>query len=128
MALTEVSLAKELEKQGYELLSFSWKGEDKLEVYANCLHPVIVHEKEQVFIPVPVTLDLELDDHQKISALNSRVSDDETLKHASSFVRTLIDNGQVYGLDGQNAVNTSHKIEINDKGQQIIKRKGFSIL
>jgi hypothetical protein len=128
MALTEVGLAKELDKQGYELLSFSRKEQDKLEVHANRLHPVALQENDEVFIPVPVTLDLELDEHQKIKAMNYSESDDEMLKHASSFVRTLVDNGQVYGLYGQDAANTSHKIETNEKGQRIIKRKGFSIL
>jgi hypothetical protein len=128
MALTEVGLAKELDKQGYELLSFSVKDQGKLVVQANRLHPVSVQENEDVFIPVPVTLNVELDDNQKIKALNYSESDDEILKHASSFVRTLIDNKQVYGLNGQMAANTSHKIETNDKGQRIIKRKGFSIL
>jgi hypothetical protein len=128
MALTEVGLAKELEKQGYELLSFTRKDQDRLEVHANRLHPVCLKENEQVFIPVPVTLDLELDDHQKIKGLNYSESDDEMLKHASSFVKTLVDNGQVHGLNGQLAANTSHTIETNDKGQRIIKRKGFSIL
>ncbi|MDB5021001.1 MAG: hypothetical protein JWQ28_2128 [Pedobacter sp.] len=128
MALTEVGLAKELDKHGYELLSFSRKGKDMLEVYANCLHTVDLEENEKVFIPVPVTLDLQLDDHDKVKAVNSRDSDAEMLKHASSFVRTLVDNGQIFGLNGQNAPNTSHKIETNEKGQRIIKRKGFSIL
>lgn len=128
MAFTEVGLAKELDKEGYELLSFAWKGENKLEVFANCLHPVTLQGNTTVFIPVPVTLDLELDDYLKIKALNTRDSDADMLKHAGSFVRTLVDNGQVYGLKGQDASNTSHKIEVNDKGQQVIKRKGFSIL
>jgi hypothetical protein len=87
-----------------------------------------LEENEKVFIPVPVTLDLQLDDHDKVKAVNSRDSDAEMLKHASSFVRTLVDNGQIFGLNGQNAPNTSHKIETNEKGQRIIKRKGFSIL
>jgi hypothetical protein len=128
MGLTEVGLAKELEKHGYELLSFSRKDQDKLEVQANRLHPVSLHENEQVFIPVPVTLNLELDDHQKIKALSYSEADDEMLKHASSFVKTLVDNRQVFGLNGQSAANTSHQIELNDKGQRVIKRKGFSIL
>lgn len=128
MALTEIGLAKELEKEGFELLSFTWKGPDRLEVYANCLHPVTLQGNATVYIPVPVTLDLDLDENLKIKKLNSRESDGEMLKHASSFVKTLVDNGQIYGLNGQNAPNTSHKIEINDKGQPIIKRKGFSIL
>jgi hypothetical protein len=128
MALTEVGLAKELEKQGYELLSFSRKDQNILEVHANRLHPVPLVDQEEVFIPVPVTLDLEIDEHQKIKSMHYADSDEEMLKHASSFVKNLVENRQIHGLQGQDAPNTSHKVELNEKGQKIIKRKGFSIL
>lgn len=128
MALTEVGLAKELEKQGYELLSFSRKDERKLEVHANRLHPIGLKDHEDLFIPVPVTLDVEIDEHQKIKSMHYGDSDEQMLKHASSFVKNLVENRQIHGLDGQDAPNTSHKVELNEKGQKIIKRKGFSIL
>jgi hypothetical protein len=128
MVLTELSLAKELDKRGIELLSFSRKDQDKLEVYANRLQPVVLPDDGEVFIPVPVTLDLELDDQQQIKAYNYRKSDEAMLNHASSFVRTLYDNGQVFGLNRRAVSNPSHKVEVNEKGQRIIKRKGFSIL
>ena len=128
MALTEVGLAKELQKHGYELLSFSRKDQDNLEVHANRLHPVPLKDDEKVYIPVPVTLDLQLDNQQKIKSMHYGDSDADMLKHASSFVHNLIENKQINGLDGQDAPNTSHKIEVNDQGQKIIKRKGFSIL
>jgi hypothetical protein len=128
MALTEVGLAKELDKQGYELLTYENKDQGKLEVQANKLHGVFLKENDEVFIPVPVTLDLELDEHQGIKELKYKDSDIDVLKHASSFVRTLVENGQVNGLDGQAAKHASHQIETNAKGQRIIKRKGFSIL
>jgi hypothetical protein len=128
MALTEVGLAKELEKHGYELLSFSRKEHGKLEVHANCIHPVPLSANDVIFVPVPVTLDLELDDHRKIKALHHSESDEQMLMHASSFVKTLVANKQVNGLNGQEAANASHKIETNEKGQRIVKRKGFSIL
>lgn len=128
MALTEVGLAKELDKQGFELLTYVNKDSGKLEVQANKLHGVLLKENDEVFIPVPVTLDLELDAQQGIKELKYKESDEDALKHASSFVRTLVENGQVKGLDGQTAKNASHQIEMNDKGQRIIKRKGFSIL
>ena len=128
MALTEVGLAKELEKHGYELLSFSRREQNMLEVHANRLHPIGLKDHEDVFIPVPVTLDLEIDEHQKIKSMHYGDSDEQMLKHASSFVKNLVENHQILGLDGQEGPNTSHKIELNEKGQKIIKRKGFSIL
>jgi len=128
MALTEVGLAKELDKQGYELLSFSRKDQNLLEVHANRLHPVGLTDYDDVFIPVPVTLDLEIDENQKIKSMHYGNSDEQMLKHASSFVKNLLENRQIHGLDGQDGPNTSHKIEVNEKGQKIIKRKGFSIL
>jgi len=128
MALTEVGLAKELEKHGYELLSFSRKDQNTLEVHANRIHPIGLNDHDDVFIPVPVTLDLEIDEHQKIKSMQYGDSDEQMLKHASSFVKNLMENHQIQGLDEQDAPNTSHKIELNEKGQKIIKRKGFSIL
>jgi hypothetical protein len=128
MAFTEVGLAKELDKQGFELLTYDRKDPDKLEVQANKLHGVLLKDNDEVFIPVPVTLNLELDENQRIKNLKYKDSDEDALKHASTFVRTLVDNGQVNGLDGQTARHTSHQIVVNDKGQRIIKRKGFSIL
>lgn len=128
MALSKIGLAKELDKQGYELLSYSRKDDHQLEVQANKLHPVELQEGDAVYIPVPVRIDLELDDNDALKSLHQSDSDEEALVHATHFVKNLIDNGQVNGINGQSAPNTSHKIEINEKGQRIIKRQGFSIL
>ncbi len=128
MAFSKIGLAKELDEQGYELLSYSRKDDHQLEVQANKLHPVVLQEGDAVFVPVPVHIDLELDDQYKVKSLNESDADQEALVHATHFVKNLIDNGQVNGINGQSAANTSHKIEINEKGQRIIKRQGFSIL
>lgn len=128
MAFSKLGLAKELDEQGYELLSYSRKDDHQLEVQANKLHPVVLQDGDAVFVPVPVHIDLELDDQYKVKSLNESDADQEALVHATHFVKNLIDNGQVNGINGQSAANTSHKIEINEKGQRIIKRQGFSIL
>lgn len=128
MAFSKIGLAKELDKQGYELLSYSRKDDHQLEVQANKLHPVELKEGDAVYIPVPVRIDLELDDNDALKSLHQSDSDEEALVHATHFVKNLVDNGQVNGINGQSAPNTSHKIEINEKGQRIIKRQGFSIL
>jgi hypothetical protein len=128
MAFSKIGLAKELDEQGYELLSYSRKDDHQLEVQANKLHPVALEEGDAVYIPVPVHINLELDDSYNVKSLTQRDSDQEALVHATQFVKNLIDNGQVKGINGQSAPNTSHKIEINEKGQRIIKRQGFSIL
>ncbi len=128
MAFSKIGLAKELDEQGYELLSYSRKDDHQLEVQANKLHPVELQEGEAVYISVPVHMDLELDDNYHVKCLSHSGSDQEAFAHATHFVKNLIDNGQVNGMNGESAPNTSHKIEINEKGQRIIKRKGFSIL
>jgi hypothetical protein len=128
MAFSKVGLAKELDKQGYELLSYSRKDDHQLEVQANKLHPVLLQEGDEVYIPVPVNIDLQLDDNYSVKAIHHKDSEQEALVHAAHFVKNLIDNGQVNGIYGQSAPNTSHKIEVNEKGQRIIKRQGFSIL
>lgn len=125
---TETVLKQELNKKGFELVSFSAPDNDRdFEVQANILHPVTLPQSDQLFVPVPVTLHVSVDDKNQIRHIDGGTPPKEVTDDAVQFIKTLHDNNQISGLAGQPAHNATHQIEVNEKGQQVVKRRGFSL-
>ena len=127
MAITQADLIQELDKHGFELKSYSQKDVDSLEVQASKLHPVSIGNQE-LYVSVPVALHVKLDKDDHIQPIKGDEADRESIVSAERFVKALADNNQIDGLSGLSIPNATHKIEINDKGQKVVKRRGYSLM
>ena len=123
----ETVLRTELAKQDFEFVKSSApKAEGSHEVEAYKLHPVTGNKHDPLYVPVPVTMQVTLDDKNQIQKIEGGAPKAEAVNDAEHFVKTLIDNHQLGGLPDQPVANATHQVEVNDKGQRVIKRRNFS--
>jgi len=123
----ESTLKTQLEKYDLELQSVSKKEGDKtLELDALKLTPVSVHNNKPLYIPVPVTVEVTLDENNTIRSVKGDQIDPETNQAASKFYQGLADRNEISGLAGGDpALTATHELSLNEKGQQIVRRKRF---
>lgn len=121
----EELIRSKMAEHGIQLLSMNEKGEDKFEVQGNMLHPVHIG-KNTVYVQVPVNALVAKTKTQEIGKVEIENMNDQT-KDAENFVKTLVDNNQLYGFNNQFPQGASHMVEKNADGQMVLKRKGFSI-
>lgn len=100
------------------------KGGNRLPVKTGKLHPVHAGAEETLYVPEPVSPSAALNDGKQIPAREEQASPD-VLKSADTFVRTLVENDEIEGVGNETKPNPTHKIEVNEQGQKVVKRRGF---
>jgi hypothetical protein len=89
-----------------------------------------------VYIPVPVTAEVEVDDHDSIVGVQVTDPDPSTDREARAFTRNLIANGEVRGLARSGPVRrgpagppprSTHELTTDPAGRRIIRRTGFAL-
>ena len=128
--INQQALKTELAKRGFE--SISIKRElpgGRVEVEANKLHPVHDEGGEAIYAPVPVSLSVELDGRGRVKSIAGDTPKPAAVADAARYMKTLRDSGQVaIAGGGTPARGTTHQIERDAQGRQVLRRKRFSII
>lgn len=123
----ETVLRDELAKKNFEFISLApGKQPGTFVVYANKLHAVHGDPGDPVYVPVAITLLVTLDSHSRIKKIEGDTPNPKAVADTEKFAETLLANKQISGLPGVSNPNSTHQIERNGKGQQVIKRRNFS--
>jgi|GEM_PF-6597541 len=93
-----------------------------LEVAAKKLHPTAIDKQEPVYIPVPVSLQVRLDDKNTVTDVGGITPSAEQIEAAEYQAKGLVDNGQLGGGNFKSVANPTHQIVTNEKGQKVIRR------
>ena len=127
--IKEKALTRELAKHGFE--SVSVKRElpgGRVEVEVNKLHPVHVEGSEVIYAPIPVSLSVELDARGRVKSIAGDTPNPAAVADAARYVKTLRNSGQLATAgEQQPAAGTTHQIERDEQGRQVLRRKRFSI-
>ncbi len=119
-------LKNELAKHHFELVKIIATNAVSIEVSANQLQPADIGQNDPVLVPVPVTLILKLDAAGNISDISGGLpSTGKQITEAVSFVKNLVANNEIADLPGHKA-NATHRLEENENGSKVLRRKGFS--
>jgi hypothetical protein len=108
------------------------------QVTASRLVPVDDQDPDlaSVYIPVPVTAAVEVDDHDSVVGVQVPDSDPSTEREARAFTRNLIANGAVRGLTRSGPVRrgpggppprSTHEVTTDPAGRRVIRRTGFAL-
>jgi hypothetical protein len=125
--MEEDLLKLQLSKQGYQAIgAIKPRARNSWLVEAHTLLPVSLNKTSPLFISVPVSLSVTLDDDNQINKIEEAAPSSQQVRDAEKFVETLIANNQLGGLPDQSPLNPTHIIEVNEKGQPVIKRRRFS--
>jgi hypothetical protein len=123
--IKEKALTTELAKHGFESVSVTRELPDgRVEVEANKLHPVHVEGGESIYAPIPVSLSVELDARGRVKSIDGGTPDPTAVADATRYVKTLRDTA---AGEQQPASAVTHQIERDEQGQQVLRRKRFSI-
>ena len=99
----------------------------QLELRALKLTPVSVLNDQPVYLPIPLTLQVTLDEQHQITSVEGATPSTESQLAAGKFYQGLVDRHEIAGLAGADAGHgATHELQVNDKGQQVIRRKRFS--
>jgi hypothetical protein len=126
--IKQQTLKTELAKRGFE--SVSIKRElpgGRVEVDANKLHPVHVEAGEAIYAPIPMSLSVELDARGHVKSIAGDTPNPAAVADAARYLKTLRDSGQVSSAAEQPAAGPTHRIERDEQGRLVLRRKRFSI-
>jgi hypothetical protein len=127
--INQQMLKTELAKRGFESISIKREVPGgRVEVDANKLHPVHVEAGESIYAPVPVSLSVALDPRGRIKSIDGDTPDPAAVADAARYIKTLRDSRHL--ADPGEQVSTpgfTHRIERDDQGRQVLRRKRFSI-
>ncbi|HEY4288024.1 MAG TPA: hypothetical protein VGN00_13055 [Puia sp.] len=99
---------------------------DNIQLQALKLTPISTLNDKPLYIPVPVSLDVTLDDQGNITKIQGDSPDADAKTAAGDFYQGLVERKQIAGLSGGALQsNTTHAVKVNDKGQQVVRRTGF---
>lgn len=123
-SIDEEELRKQLEKLNFELVSHS-PVDNMRHIFAQVkkLQPVSI-KQNLLYVPIMLGLSIVLDKDNKIKRLDEDPSVKDSISDAERFVKTLVDNKKLTGLQ-DSGNEATHQIELNEKGQKVIRRKGF---
>ena len=121
----EELIRSKMAERGIDVISMDPKGDDQFQVQGNILHPVHIG-KNTVYVQVPVNASVTKKNEQEIGKVDIE-NVNEQAKDAEQFVKTLVDNNQLYGYNDQFPQGATHMLEKNKDGQMVVKRKRFSI-
>jgi hypothetical protein len=126
--IEEKALKTELAKHGFESVAVKRELPDgRLEVEANKLHPVQVGG-ETIYAPIPVSLSVTLDTRGGVKSIEGGTPNPAAAADAARYVKTLRESGQLAAAGEQQlASGSTHQIERDEQGRQVLRRKRFSI-
>jgi hypothetical protein len=136
MKFDEQALKKELAKRGFESVSIRGRSPDgRVEIEANKVHPLPSDADapssggKPLYAPIPVTLSVALDKRGRIASMSGGTPDPPAVAAAASHVRMLRDTQQLAdpSADQASGKRTTHAIEVDQEGRQVVRRKRFSI-
>ena len=113
-------------------------GGSTYQVSASRLVPVDADDPDlaSVYIPVPVTAAVEVDDHDSVVGVQVTDPDPSADREARAFTRNLIANGEVKGLARSGPVRrgpsgppprSTHEVMTDPAGRRVIRRTGFAL-
>lgn len=113
-------------------------GGSTYQVSASRLVPVDTDDPElaSVYIPVPVTAAVEVDDHDSVVGVRVPDPDPSMDREARAFTRNLIANGEVKGLGHSGPVRrgpsrppprSTHEVTTDPAGRRVIRRSGYAL-
>ena len=118
-------IRSKMAEQGIEVVSIDQQGDNQFQVQGNMLHPVHIG-KSIVYVQLPVIASVTKKQNEEIG--KAEIQDvSEQARDAEQFVKTLVDNNQLYGYNDQFPQGATHMLEKNKDGQMVVKRKRFSI-
>jgi hypothetical protein len=126
--IKQQALKTELSHRGFE--SVSIKRElpgGRVEVEANKLHPVHVEAGEAIYAPIPMSLSVELDARGRVKSIAGDTPNPAAVADAARYLKTLRERGQVSSAAEQPAAGPTHRIERDEQGRLVLRRKRFSI-
>jgi len=126
--IKQQALKTELANRGFE--SISIKRElpgGRVEVEANKLHPVHVEAGEAIYAPIPMSLSVELDARGRVKSIAGDTPNPAAVADAARYLKTLRESGQVGSAAEQPAPGPTHRIERDERGRLVLRRKRFSI-
>ena len=123
-SIDEEELRKQLAQLNFELISHSPIDANRhMRVQVKKLQGVSV-KHNLLYVPIMAVLSVVLDKNNTIQGFEEDPSVKNNIADAERFVKTLVDNKKLQGLTDSNDEAT-HQVELNEKGQQVIKRKRF---
>ena len=127
--IKEQALKKELAKRGFESVSIRRELPGRrVEVDANKLYPVHVEGGETIYAPIPMMLSVQLDARGRVKSIDRDTPDPAAVADAARYIKTLRDSGQLAGPGERERVSgITHRIERDEHGRQVLRRKRFSI-
>jgi hypothetical protein len=72
--------------------------------------------------------EIRLDEQGRVEAIGGREPSPEELAEATHFVETLEANGQIAHGPGPLPPGATHRIEVDEEGHRVLKRKRFSAI
>lgn len=113
-------------------------GGSTYQVSASRLVPVDADDPDlaSVYIPVPVTAAVEVDDHDSVVGVHVPDPDPAADREARAFTRNLIANGEVKGLARSGPIRrgpsrppprSTHEVTTDPAGRRVIRRTGFAM-
>jgi hypothetical protein len=96
---------------------------------AKVWHPVAVEtagHSESLHVPIPVNVEIEMDEKGRISSVESDEPDPEALAESAHFIKSLREHDQIAGEHSVPTPNQTHQEETDEKGRKRLKRKRFT--
>jgi hypothetical protein len=116
---------------GVEVVSMKNKSDGSIHGEAHKWYPVPDPKsggKKKIHVPIPVEVNVKLDDKGRVRSVSGDQPDPESVKEAASFVEALEDNKQVTHKSGPLEPGTTHQVETDAQGQKRLVRKRFSAI
>jgi hypothetical protein len=127
--LDEDRLNTELSKLGYESVTIKSVGKGvggsrKVAVEANKLHAVDKEGADELYVPLPVSLDAEVDAAGHIRSVAGGDVSPAAIGEARTFVQGLRQRAEIEGLASAagRPGRTTHRIEKDAQGRLVLRR------
>jgi phosphoglycolate phosphatase-like HAD superfamily hydrolase len=83
---------------------------------------------DDVYVEVPVSAKIRLDAQGRVQSVDGADPSPEQIAEASQLVESLEANKQIETGSGRLSPGTTHRVEVDAKGQRVLKRKRFSAI
>jgi hypothetical protein len=98
---------------------------------AKAWHPVTVAtagRSESVLVPIPVNVEIEMDEKGRIRSVESDKPDPEALAESAHFIKSLREHDQIASEHSEPTPSQTHQEVTDKKGRKRLKRKRFTAL
>lgn len=105
--------------------------DNRIRLQAQCWHPVPLRKAsgaEEIQVQLPTEVEVRLDEHGNVLAVNHRQPDPEQVAEAAHSVATLEANHQLAHQSMPATGEATHLVEKDEKGRNRLVRKRFSAI